>query len=196
MTVLARTPDMTREQFFGWAEAQDARYEFDGFGPVAMTGGTFNHSRITANLHRALGSRLRGTGCRNAGPDAGLATVGDAVRYPDALITCARVPGDALIVPDVMIVFEVLSRTSGRVDRIVKLREYQAVPSIRRYVIAESTSAALTVLSRPAADQDWTAAVLTGEDVLHLPEVGIEVPVAELYEDVDLAEDGAEAVAP
>jgi len=38
---------MTRDQFFAWAEANGGRWEFDGFPPVAMTGGTVNHSQIT-----------------------------------------------------------------------------------------------------------------------------------------------------
>ena len=38
---------MTREEFFDWAEAQDIRYEFHGCAPVAMTGGTVDHSQIT-----------------------------------------------------------------------------------------------------------------------------------------------------
>ena len=37
---------MTRDQFFNWAEAQEERYEFDGFQPVAMTGGSLNHSQF------------------------------------------------------------------------------------------------------------------------------------------------------
>ena len=36
---------MTRDQFFDWAQQQDARYEFDGFQPVAVTGGTVDHNR-------------------------------------------------------------------------------------------------------------------------------------------------------
>lgn len=31
---------MTLEAFPAWEEYQDARFEFDGFAPVAMTGGT------------------------------------------------------------------------------------------------------------------------------------------------------------
>lgn len=36
---------MTQDQFLDWVQAQEGRYEFDGFQPVAMTGGTINHSR-------------------------------------------------------------------------------------------------------------------------------------------------------
>jgi len=63
---------MTREEFFDWVQAQDTRFEFDGFAPVAMTGGNINHSQITQNILFSLRSRLRGSPCRALGPDVGL----------------------------------------------------------------------------------------------------------------------------
>ena len=96
------------------------------------------------------------------------------------------------MIPDVRVVFEVLSPTSGRNDRIVKLREYGVVPSILRYVILEYTAAGLTSFERNTADARWTATALTADETLTLPEIGIEIPVGELYEDVELpAADGA-----
>ena len=61
---------------------QEGRYEFDGLQPVAMTGGTANHSVIMRSLHRALDRRLQGSRCQYLGPDAGIETAGDAIRYP------------------------------------------------------------------------------------------------------------------
>lgn len=181
----------TRDEFFTWAAAQEGRYEFDGFAPVAMTGGTINHAVIIRSLHRALDHRLRGSGCQPLGPDAGVATVDAAVRYPDALVTCATLDGEALVVPGVVVVFEVLSSSTSRIDRIVKVREYATVASIRRYVILESTSVGLTVLERQGSDEPWRAAALTAADILRMPEIGIEVPVAELYEDVSFPDEAA-----
>ena len=180
-------PRMSRQAFFGWAESQDARYEFDGAHPVAMTGGTVNHSRIAQNIHAALRARLRGSSCEPLGPDAGVATIGDAVRYPDALVTCSPVQGSARLVPGVVVVFEVLSPTSGRMDRIDKVREYRAVDSIRRYVIVEHTSVGLTVFERDNASDAWTAGTLTRGEVLRLPEIGVEIPVEEFYDNVDVS---------
>ena len=185
MSIALRTPCMTRDEFLAWAQAQDIRYEFDGVEPVAMTGGTANHSQITQNILLALRSRLRGSDCRPLGPDAGVATTGAVVRYPDALVTCAKVRGDAQIIPGVVVVLEVLSPTSGRTDRIIKLREYRAVATIRSYVIIEHNSVGLTVFSRRHEEEDWTARALTAEDILRLPEISVEIPVAELYENVD-----------
>ena len=188
---------MTREQFFQWAQAQDARYEFDGFQPVAMIGENLRHNLMHFNLHRALHARLKGTGGRPLGADAGVATIGDSVRYPDALVTCTPITGDEYVTPNVVVVFEVISPTSGRTDRIVKVREYAAVSSILRYVIVESSSIGLTILERQTGDQKWTVTTLmTVDDILPLPEIGIEIPVAELYEGVDFPSREADAVAP
>ena len=57
----------TRNQFFDWAEAEDARYEFDGSQPVAMTAGNLNTNRIAFNIHRSLHARLKGSGCEPLG---------------------------------------------------------------------------------------------------------------------------------
>jgi hypothetical protein len=96
--VALRKPRMTREEFFAWAQLQGARYEFDGFQPVAMTGASVNHNHIVRNIHRALYARLRGSGCLRLGPDDGVATIGDTVRYPDAVITCTRTLGTSYLV--------------------------------------------------------------------------------------------------
>ncbi len=186
MSNALRRPSMSREEFFAWAELQDARYEFDGFDPVAMTGGSLNHSTMGGNLYFALRSRLRGSLCWPYGPDAGLATIGDAVRYPDAMVTCTKAPGQSHVVAGPVVVFEVLSPGSGRVDRIVKLREYRAVVSIRRYVIIEYNSVGLTTFARADGQADWTATALTADDTLAMPEIGVEIPILEFYENVDL----------
>ncbi len=175
----------TREQFFDWAKAQPTRYEFDGIQPVAMTGGNLHQDRISRNLHLSLQPRLRGSGCDTFGPNAGVATVGQVVRYPDALIACSKVDGESRLVPNVAIVFEVLSPTSGGIDRSVKLREYSAVESIRCYIVIESATVGLTVLEKQE-NGSWKASSLTGDDMLVLPEVGLTVPVAEFYEGVEI----------
>jgi Uma2 family endonuclease len=194
MSIARHEPHMTREEFLNWAAAQEQRYEFDGFQPVAMTGGTRDHSRIAGNVYLALRTRLQGTACETLGPDAGVSTVGDAVRYPDVLVTCTKGPGTDRVVPGAVVVFEVLSPTSGRTDRIEKLREYQAVSSIRRYVILEHTSVGLAVHARLKGEDPWIATALTDGDVLRMPEIGIEIPIAEFYEGTDILDQGNEVI--
>lgn len=192
MNVPIRKP-WTQEQFFAWADAQETRYEFDRFRPVTMTGGNAGHSAIAINVQTALRNKLRGSRCRPLGRDAGVETVNEAVRYPDALATCSKFDLTDRTIPGVVVVFEVLSPTSGRIDRIVKVREYAAVPSIRQYVILESNSIGLTVFERATQDESWRALTLTKDDTLRMPEIGIELSVTELYEDISFPEEGEAA---
>ena len=186
MNVALRKPLMTREEFFAWAERQDARFEFDGFQPVAMSGGVQRHNLIALSIHRALHARLKGSKCYPLGMDAGIATVDEAVRYPDALVTCTKASDDARLVPAPVVAFEVLSPSSGRTDHIEKLREYGAVESILRYSLLEYTSIGLTSFERRTSSDSWVPTALTADDVPRLPEIGIEVPVSAFYEDVEL----------
>jgi Uma2 family endonuclease len=143
--------------------------------------------RLRQSLYRVESTAPR-CPCEPLGPDAGVETVNKAVRYPDALVTCSQVDGESRLVPGVVVVFEVLSPTSGRIDRIVKVREYAAVPSIRRYIILESSNAGLTVFERERDDETWRASTLTNDDLLRMPEIGIEIPVGEFYEGITFPE--------
>jgi Uma2 family endonuclease len=179
MNVALRTP-MSVEQFLAWAETQDQRYEFDGFQPVAMTGGTIRHNRLQRRLLACLEARLRGGPCEPLGPDAGIRTIGDVVRYPDALVTCTPQNDSDKLVSGAVVVFEIVSPGSSRLDRIVKVKEYQAVASVQRYVILEQTSIAVTVIAR-TQEGPWTVEVLTESATLPFPELGIEIPLADIY---------------
>ncbi len=189
MTIALRKA-MTQAEFFLWAQSEEGRYEFDGIRPVAMTGGNLGHNQIMLATHRALDRHLAGSACRALGPEAGVATVGETVRFPDAVVTCSKFNRSDLLVPSPVVVFEIVSPGSLRVDRVVKLREYQSVRSIRSYVIVESEAPAVTLLSRDEADGPFSAIGLTEDDTLDLSCVGISLAVAELYDGLDFGSGG------
>ena len=188
----------TTDEFLAWVVNQEERYEFDGVGPVAVTGRSVIHGLIMRNLFRALEARLTVADAVLLGPDVGIRTVGDAVRYPDALVTFAPLEMDAPTVPDAAVVFEILSASSSRTDRIVKVREYASVPAIREYVIIESASIGLTVLSRGDGAAGWTVSTLTDAgEILELDAIKVSLPVSALYERVrfDPVEPGRPVIA-
>ena len=191
MNLALRKP-MTLAEFLEWEEGQPLRYEFDGFGPVAMTGGTYGHSTIQRNLAFALTGRLRGKPCQFQGSDLKI-QVGDGhIRYPDGMVVCSPVDRTATVVHEPVVVFEVLSPSTAAKDRIVKAREYQATPSIRRYVMLEQDSVGATVYAR--SGETWTHEILVADSILALPEIGVSLPLAELYEGIvfEVEQDGDE----
>ena len=177
MNVALRRP-MTLGEFLAWEERQPTRHEFDGFQPVAMTGGTVAHNRIMRRLHRALETRLAGKPCEPFGPDVKIIVDGRA-RYPDAVVSCTPQDDSAQVIENPVVVFEVLSESTSRTARIEKVREYQATRSIMRYIILEQDSIGATTLER--RDDAWVVFTLTDGDRLLMPEIGIEIPLADLY---------------
>ncbi|MGH7152978.1 MAG: Uma2 family endonuclease [Acetobacteraceae bacterium] len=182
MNVALRKP-MTLQQFLAWEDQQDLRYEFDSFQPRAMTGGTDAHSAIQANLIAALNVRLRGKRCRVRGSDLKIHVAG-RIRYPDAFVFCTPVPPKTKVVTDPVIVFEVLSDSTASEDLVVKNAEYRATPSVRRYVVLQQDSAAAIVFSHKG--EDWVTELVSGnEAVLSLPEIDLEIRLADIYADVE-----------
>ena len=127
MNLAFREP-MTLAQFLEWEQRQPLRYEFDGATPIAMTGGTWGHSAIQRNLAISVGGRLRGKPCQFHGSDLKFQVAEGHIRYPDGMVVCSPIERNATIVHDPVIVFEVLSPSGTRTDRIVKGREYQPRP--------------------------------------------------------------------
>ena len=180
MSATQRKP-MTIAEFLDWEERQELRWEFDGFEPVAMTGGTFRHAAIQTNLLTALHSRLRGKPCRSLGSDLKILAA-ESIRYPDAFVVCSPVDATATVVTEPVVVFEILSPSTAMIDRVVKNEEYRDTPSIQRYVMLEQDHQAATVFTR--AGDDWVGHILSGDVILDMPEIGIELPLHELYEDI------------
>jgi Uma2 family endonuclease len=178
MSVAAQTP-MTLAEFLAWEERQELRYEFDGFEPVAMTGGTIAHDQITFDLRTALAARLTGKRCRALGPNVKIIVDG-RTRYPDAFVVYEPIFPTATVARDPVVVFEVLSEGSAETDLIDKNREYRATPSIQRYVVLQQTHKLAVVLVRQ--DHGWLSQIVSGDDaILDLPEIEISVPLHEVY---------------
>ncbi|MEJ7715979.1 MAG: hypothetical protein WKF40_09900 [Thermoleophilaceae bacterium] len=104
---------MTLQEFLAWEERQELRYEFDGFSPVAMTGGTVGHDRISMNLAVVLGgpaARQALSPLRQQPQDRG--------HGPHPLPRRVRVPAalrcrSSTVTSDPVVIFEVLEQGHG-----------------------------------------------------------------------------------
>jgi Uma2 family endonuclease len=172
---------VTLEAFLDWESQQELKYEFDGFQPVAMTGGTAAYSQIQFNLLGLLFVALRGHRCQGHGSEMKIQVVG-RIRYPDAFIVCSPVLPGATVVHDPVVVFEIISPSSYDRDHFEKNLEYRDTPSIQRYVMLEQSRPGATVFSRDG--DDWVGHVRTDGDDLVLSEIGITLSMAEIYEGV------------
>jgi Uma2 family endonuclease len=174
---------MTVSEFLDWEDRQDLRWEFDGFAPVAMTGGTDAHEAIGGTLRAMLHEQLRGKPCKVRGPTMKIEAAG-RIRYPDALVYCGPLDRKATVVKEPVVVFEVLSPSTERTDRMLKLREYQAAPSIQRYIILESDAVEAWVFARRGGD--WIVQTHMAGETLAMPEIEVEMALSDVYADAGL----------
>lgn len=179
----ALRPPMSLEAFLEWEARQQIKYEFDGFGPVAVVGGTAAHSIIQRNVLTELATRLRGSDCRPHGSDLKIEVAG-VIRYPDAFVVCTPVSPDATVVHEPVVIFEVLSPSTTATDQVVKNQDYSATPSVQRYVMLAQDRIAATVFAREGGE--WIGRVLGEQDVLAMPEIGIAIPLAAFYVDLEV----------
>ena len=80
---------------------------------------------------------------------------------------------------DAVAVFEVLSDDSATTDRVVKLIDYTAVPSLRAYVLLEQAAMAATLFRREPGGE-WIASAQTAGSLV-LPGPDIALPLDDLY---------------
>jgi hypothetical protein len=90
------------------------------------------------------------------------------------------------LVDDPVVILKVLSDSTARTDIGAKNREYEATPSVQRYVVLEQELVAGTMFER--MNGDWIGRLLRPDSILRMPEIGIEVPIRELYQGVEFTD--------
>lgn len=174
---------MSLDEFLAWEREQPEHYEYAGGVATMMTGASLAHVTITMNITFALRQALRGTACRPFANDAKVVAAG-SVRYPDVAVTCAPVTGSDDVVPDPILIFEVLSPSAEREDRGRKKFDYFATPSIRQYAIVEQDERRIDLYTRAA--NGWNNQIVEGDTTLKLSSIGLEILLDAIYEDTDL----------
>jgi Uma2 family endonuclease len=163
------------------------KHEYLGGFVYAMAGARNAHNLITANTLIALGTRLRGRRCRAFNSDTKIRVrLPTHVRfyYPDVPVICRPNPQSDTFQDEPAVLFEVLSRSTRRLDEGEKKDAYLTIPSLGAYVLVEQDTPAVVVLRR--TEHGFVREVYAGLDaVVPLPEIEIELPLAEVYDGVE-----------
>ncbi len=171
------------DEFLAWAEGRPERWQFVEGRLVMMAGASDRHDFVTVNAILALGKRLAGRPCRPHGPDRGVRIGRRNFYLPDVSVSCRR--PDGTFDPNPIVVIEVLSPATERDDRGVKWRNWQTVPTLRHYLLLSQDEPVAELFTRDATG--WTYTRHEGlEARVPLSALDLELPLAELYADVDL----------
>jgi Uma2 family endonuclease len=192
---------MTAAEYFALERTSEQKHEYLGGQVFAMAGGSPKHNLVCGNLIGALRDRLRGRRCAVMPSDQHVYVEGTQLgTYPDVTVLCAA--GEfhpdfpqSLVNPSILV--EVLSPSTEAYDRGAKFDHYTRIASLREYLLVATDRFAVDHFLREA-DGTWRLTTVRGlESVLRLPSVDVGIPLAEVYENLDLvAPDGIEEPSP
>jgi Uma2 family endonuclease len=163
------------------------KHEYLGGVAYAMAGARNAHNLIASNALVATGTRLRGQGCRPYNSHTKIRVrLHTHVRfyYPDVSVICRPNPQSDSFQDEPAALVEVLSRKTRRTDEGEKKDAYLTIPSLGAYLLVEQETPAVVVFRR--TDHGFVREVYQGlAAVIPLPEIGIELPLAEIYDGVE-----------
>jgi Uma2 family endonuclease len=181
MTAL-RKQDMSVDEFLAWAERQPGRWELVDGVPTAMSPERVIHGDTKYRLARALdvAIAMANAPCRFVLDSAAVRIDQRTLYQPDALVYCGEpVAGDALEIPNPVIVCEVLSPGNAMTDLRDKLQGYFRVASVMHYLIVDPDKRIVIHHARGTGDVVVTRIV--SEGTLRLDPPGIEFAAGELF---------------
>lgn len=179
----------TLKEYFALQEKSAAKYEYIEGEAFAVGGATIAHNLIKGNLVAALRPRARQRGGRVLDESVLLVVRANAFyTYPDVLVTTDPADRrDPYLVRHPLLLAEILSPATAEYDRTEKFANYQRLPSLRHYLLVSQSAWVVEWFRRDEAGQ-WIYTLLsTPESVLEIPDLGLALPLRELYEDTGVA---------
>ncbi len=173
---------MTVDEFLVWADAQPGRYELHGGEVFSMAAERTAHAEMKFAIQSALqaGIRKAGLPCFMLPDGMTVRISNDTAHEPDALVYCGpKLPADAMEVPNPIIVVEVLSPSTRRIDASKKLGGYFSLQSVHHYLIVDPEKPPLIHHQRQADGTILTRLISDG--AVHLDPPGFSIRITDIF---------------
>ncbi len=184
----------TPEEYLELEEKAEYKSEYRNGEIVPTTGGTTNHNKIAGNFYAYLKFALRGKNYD--------VYIGD-VRlwipkyrqhtYPDVMVIQGQPVYTGTNTTTLMnpsLIAEVLSKSTQNYDQGDKFLYYRSIPEFKEYILIDQYNYHVMQYVKTAVGQ-WSFTELEGEStILSLQTIDFQIPLNELYEQVNFAESG------
>jgi len=180
---------LSTDEYLAIENAAAFKSEFYDGEMFAMAGASPTHNFIKDNLIRGLGNRLQSGRCRTASSDQRIRIERTGLfTYPDIVVVCGKPEismRDPLAILNPSVLIEILSPSTEKYDRGTKLKQYRQIPGLKEYIlVAQDEAHAERYFVQ--ADGTWSLMDVVGLSAnLELAALGISVPLAEIYRDIE-----------
>jgi len=172
---------LTEEEYLKSELTSEIKREYIDGRVYAMAGAKHNHNFISGNIYRKFGNHLEGTPCATFMADTKVRLGKDYV-YPDVLVDCGKMSGDDYFSTSPVIIVEVLSKSTRKMDATAKLVRYINLPSLQEYAMIEQDFVSVELLRR---NSHWRPNYFFLGDAVTFESIGLTLTVEEIYDRVD-----------
>ena len=194
MTAAKKLNLISEQEYLASELTSEIKHEYLGGVVYAMAGARNQHNRIAVRVLGTLFGRLTGKPCQPCNSDTKIRIPMPGhtrFYYPDVSVVCEPNPQADSFEDQPVVVFEVLSRATRRIDEGEKKDAYLTIPSLAVYALVEQSTPSIVIYRRK--DQQFVAEVYEGIDaVVPLPEIGVDLPLMDIYQGMSLAPDADE----
>lgn len=128
----------TEAEYLALEVVSEIKHEFDEGVIIDMTGGSWEHSKISGNVFNIIHTAIAGRRCDVNGSDLRVRTPRGKYYYPDVSAVCGTPQLNTEKPPCLLnssVIIEVLSESTEAVDRSRKLHAYLTIPTLKEYVL-------------------------------------------------------------
>src|SRR4051794_22878994 len=177
---------MDNATFLDWVQGREGRYELAGGRVTMMTGATMGHGLIVGNLFELLRARLdrkQWVVLTEFGVDVRPGTI----RYPDIVVDRHGARRDALTARAPVLVAEVLSPSTTKIDMGDKASDYLQLSSLATYVILAQDEIKAWAYNRNSEKQfPCGPQVFVGAEAsISISALNISLPLIDIYSGID-----------
>jgi Uma2 family endonuclease len=152
-----------------------------------MAGATNEHDAVVSSAIVSLGPYLRGRPCRVCTADTKARVVSGSYTSfycPDAMAVCQPNPPHEVYQDRLVVIVEVMSPSTQRIDRNEKRDAYFAIPTLSAYVLLDTTGAPALVYQRDASGTFREAHHVGLDATIPVPAIDCELKLRDAYERV------------
>jgi Uma2 family endonuclease len=169
------------EEYLAGELISDMKHEYIDGEVYAMTGTSINHGRIISVMMRLLGNHLANTPCDVFAADIKVKAQNNFF-YPDLIVDCQKLNGEVYVTEAPLIIVEVLSKSTRKLDQTLKRLAYQSLSSLQEYVLIEQDFVDIEICRR---NNHWQSEHFYLGDQVYFSAIDLSLPVEQIYARVD-----------
>lgn len=177
MSNVKKQETISESEYLAGEKTSEVKYQLIEGKQEAMAGASANHDRICGNLYSEFRHHLKGSSCEPFGSNMKV-KANNNFFYPDVIVVCDFDESQPIYTDAPIIIVEVLSNSTRRIDETIKRFNYINLPNLQEYVLIEQDFVDIEVVRK---SQDWQSKHYFLGDDITFESIDLTLSVEDIY---------------